>query len=473
MSKLNDILIRAGRGPLSLPDATDRLKTSLAEYVSQKTNDTGNERLVTFSAELEKIDELTWLQNQSVFPRIFWMNRDRDDVAAGIGKADSIVYDEEGPNSESFLFLQRNLDRKPHGERYFGGCSFNNQQKKEKDWDPFHSLCFILPQVQICRNNDGSQLKAHLYIPEGADPEEASSGLQKTLDSISLSTTCSASVLPDTDDISYKPAREKWIETCTAVLNTFREGFMGKIILARQTHLTFRTPFSPLLFLLNYPFPESSTYRYYFEPEKNRAFFSFTPERLYLRNHDSLMTEALAGTCSKDTLPDGNIDACRHLLNSEKDIREHRFVRDTIASELGPICSEIDMEENVRALQLNNLVHLYTRFRAILKPGSENDATVLTSLHPTPAVGGVPREQALEQIIDLEPFSRGWYAGPVGWISKERAEFAVGIRSALANNRHVFLYSGAGLVNGSSPAAEWDEVEQKIGDMLAITRQTV
>jgi menaquinone-specific isochorismate synthase len=79
----------------------------------------------------------------------------------------------------------------------------------------------------------------------------------------------------------------------------------------------------------------------------------------------------------------------------------------------------------------------------------------------------------MKHIMNLEPFSRGWYAGPVGWISRDASEFSVGIRSALVNGRFAYLYSGAGLVKGSNPYSEWEEVDQKIGDILAITRQEV
>ncbi|NTV08881.1 MAG: isochorismate synthase, partial [Chlorobium limicola] len=84
--------------------------------------------------------------------------------------------------------------------------------------------------------------------------------------------------------------------------------------------------------------------------------------------------------------------------------------------------------------------------------------------------GGVPKNEAMQHILDLEPFCRGWYAAPVGWISRDSAEFAVGIRSALVSEEFTNLYSGAGLVEGSDPDLEWDEIEQKIGDLMAIAR---
>jgi menaquinone-specific isochorismate synthase len=93
---------------------------------------------------------------------------------------------------------------------------------------------------------------------------------------------------------------------------------------------------------------------------------------------------------------------------------------------------------------------------------------LLAALHPTPAVGGVPRDAALGAIRAQEPFDRGWYAGPVGWIGADAAEFAVGIRSGLVWPDRLALYSGAGIVEGSVPDREWDEIEQKIADFAAV-----
>ena len=107
--------------------------------------------------------------------------------------------------------------------------------------------------------------------------------------------------------------------------------------------------------------------------------------------------------------------------------------------------------------------HLVSRVGAGLRDGV-TDADLLGALHPTPAVGGYPKEGALEGIRALEPFDRGWYAGPVGWVGADGAEFAVGIRSGLVRGRTLALYSGAGIVAGSRPEEEWAEVEQKIKD---------
>ncbi len=456
--------------PLPMDMAVNTLQHMVRDYASVAEH-LSVPHQKTFSIPVEPVDPLLWLHHQDHYPKLFWSNREKNDIVAGIGKADTIEFDTTGPNSQSFNTLQRKLAEKDPGTRFFGGFSFNNQEQQDRQWHAFKSFLFILPEVQLSVVNDIHSLSCSLVTKPEEPAEKQSRRILELLGTICTVTDSAPRNLPDLRSTTFLPDRKQWLETCGQILECFEEGLMGKIILARQTLLEFEEAFPPLLFLLNFPYPESSVFRYHFEPEKNTAFFSFTPERLYRRNGDELLTEALAGTCSMQTIEEGNVDACKQLLNSEKDIREHKFVRDTIAKELEPICSSIDMEEDVQALQLNRLVHLYTQCRAILNPESCNDKAVLNALHPTPAVGGVPRNKALEEIIHLEPFSRGWYAAPIGWISGSSAEFAVGIRSAVASEKKLYVYSGAGLVRGSNPAAEWEEVDQKIADILAITRQ--
>ena len=88
--------------------------------------------------------------------------------------------------------------------------------------------------------------------------------------------------------------------------------------------------------------------------------------------------------------------------------------------------------------------------------------------HAPPAVGGTPKDSALEWISRLEDFDRGWYAGPIGWITRDSAEFAVALRCGVLAGDTLSLFSGAGLVEGSEPGDEWLEIEQKITDFTHI-----
>ena len=103
----------------------------------------------------------------------------------------------------------------------------------------------------------------------------------------------------------------------------------------------------------------------------------------------------------------------------------------------------------------------------MIRPGV-TDYDLLTTLHPTPAVGGSPWHEAQQLITTLEPHSRGWYSGVFGSMGLNETEFAVAIRSGLLRGRHLSLYSGAGIVAGSEPDAEWQELDNKINTALAL-----
>ena len=105
--------------------------------------------------------------------------------------------------------------------------------------------------------------------------------------------------------------------------------------------------------------------------------------------------------------------------------------------------------------------HLMTQFNGILHPRISDDL-ILSSLHPTPAVGGYPKEKALKYIKELEPFNRGWYAGVLGFAGYNSAEFCVAIRSGLVKGKTLTLYAGAGIVKESTMEGEWNEIEEKI-----------
>src|SRR5690606_19268372 len=134
---------------------------------------------------------------------------------------------------------------------------------------------------------------------------------------------------------------------------------------------------------------------------------------------------------------------------------------------LTKLCSELQVDASASEMRLSRGRHLVTRVQGIASEGV-GAADLLTGLHPTPAVGGYPTEDALTAIAGLERFDRGWYAAPVGWIAANAAEFAVAIRSGLVEGKKVSLYSGAGIVGGSTPEGEWSEIEDKIQDFMSV-----
>jgi len=128
---------------------------------------------------------------------------------------------------------------------------------------------------------------------------------------------------------------------------------------------------------------------------------------------------------------------------------------------LQQFCNNKERLSYLEPLQLRHVQHLQSKMYGSLLP-EISDSDLLPVFHPTPAVSGTPDSEARTLIRELEPFDRGWYAGPVGWISRSQAEFAVGIRSGLLCGRILRIYTGAGIVDGSVPDEEWREIEIKL-----------
>ena len=179
------------------------------------------------------------------------------------------------------------------------------------------------------------------------------------------------------------------------------------------------------------------------------------------------MSEAVAGTRPRGDTEAEDEALRRELLESAKERREHAFVEDAIRSDLEQVCTSVQRPNGTGELALARGRHLHSRLNGTLRPDTTT-TDLLKVLHPTPAVGGVPTDDAVAAIRAQEPFDRGWYAGPVGWIGAEAAEFAVGLRAGLVEENQIALFSGAGIVDGSAPQREWEEIEQKIGDFAAI-----
>jgi isochorismate synthase EntC len=156
------------------------------------------------------------------------------------------------------------------------------------------------------------------------------------------------------------------------------------------------------------------------------------------------------------------------LLASDKDRREHEIVVSSTMQALAEVCAEVfRLPGTPRVVPARSVQHLETPLRARLsRAGTVLD--LVERLHPTPAVGGFPRDAALALLRELEEIERGWYAGPVGWTDLDgEGEFAVAIRSALLTGSRASLFAGCGIVADSNPAAEFAETRLKLLPMMS------
>ena len=192
------------------------------------------------------------------------------------------------------------------------------------------------------------------------------------------------------------------------------------------------------------------------------AFVGLSPEKLFTVDQNLVQSHALAGTrVFKDPADKAEKSALSlELKTTQKDQQEHQIVVDQIKDLLSPVCERISIGEQ-DFKQLRHLLHLETKIEGKLKPHI-NTFQLLESLHPTPALGGAPRRDALSIIEDKEPLHRGGYAAPWLWSNlKEEMTAVVGIRSALIHQNKVYVFAGAGIVAESIAELEWEETEAK------------
>ena len=407
---------------------------------------------------------LRWLRDQSLPSKLYWSGREDGGGVAAVGAADL----REGDVSEDQDALRKRLvpllssgDRR---SRYYGGLRFDHLREPDAGWAPFGAYRFVLPRFELHAGDGEATLVCNLVLPRDARRQL---GILEEIESLSFPRESSGDVLPEPVSRADHPDEKGWGHAVERALSAFSEGRLGKVVLARRTELGFAREVDASLLAERLKEATPGCFHFYVEPEEGVAFVGASPERLFRREGRDIKSEAVSGTRPRGASEADDAELREDLLRSEKDKAEHDHVRIGIGEALGPLCDELEVEAGVWEMKLASRRHLVSRARGTLREGI-TDAEVLGALHPTPAVGGYPKGEALEEIRTVEPFDRGWYAGPVGWIGANGAEFAVGIRSGLVRGCSLSLFSGAGIVEGSVPEAEWAEIEQKIGDFTGM-----
>lgn len=180
---------------------------------------------------------------------------------------------------------------------------------------------------------------------------------------------------------------------------------------------------------------------------------------------------ALAGSAPRGSTPEEDRRLGEGLQVSAKERIEHAIVVDALRAALADIAPRVVVSSVPELLKLQNVQHLRTRL-AVELTHPRTVLELVERLHPTPAVGGLPRDAALGWIAEREGLDRGWYGGPVGWVNRRgEGEFAVAIRSALLRGEEALLFAGCGIVADSDPDQEYAESWLKLQPMLSALRQ--
>ena len=405
----------------------------------------------------------------------YWSDRRHALQSAGVGTAaevtgdDGVAFADVCGRAGALIGCAR--------QRLYGGFRFGPAPDgaPEPLWQPFGSYRFTLPRVELTRTGGGTVLACNFHPAERGM-------LQGTLQP--LAAACRESLRaarggpspnrPPPNPVRacrHQPDRARWQQIVTEILQRLTGGLNGgaleKIVLARRTTFAFAAPVDALALLARLRGVNPSAFHFAIQPGPGVTFFGASPERLLRISGSTLKTEALAGTRPRGATHAADERLEAELLRSDKELREHGFVHTRIAECLRKLCTGVATQDAVRVRKLAHVQHLHTSFSGTLRPGL-GLADALHWLHPTPAVGGYPTRGVSDLIAATEGFDRGWYAGPVGWIGAAEAEFAVAIRSGVAAAERLHLYAGNGIVRGSTAAAEWAEMEQKILQILDV-----
>jgi menaquinone-specific isochorismate synthase len=344
-------------------------------------------------------------------------------------------------------------------------CSFAFFDTVAPD-SPFPAASVQLPRWQLRRDGDRTAAVVNLRMDQSFDVAEQSQRLWQEYQALRR---VEVGLMGWTDrepwQICEVGAADRFCTAVETALTQIAAGKFAKIVLARALDVTALQPLRPVASLANLRQRYPSRYRFAIGNGQGQTFLGASPERLVRIQGQQLETEALAGSAPRGQSASLDADCASALRASPKEAHEHQLVIDFMVQTLESLGIAPQLG-SARLLQLPHIQHLQTPIRAPVPP-SVHLLDIVGALHPTPAVAGADRAQVLPLIQALEPFERGLYAAPIGWVdSAGNGEFAVGIRSALVDGHRARLYGGAGVVAGSLPERELAEVALKLQALL-------
>ena len=341
----------------------------------------------------------------------------------------------------------------------FLGFAFDPDFQPDADWRGFDNAVIHVPRLLAEWRRGRCIISFNCRLEHDGKPERQFSRWMDDLDQLLKQTHTPEQGLSSCV-ISEEPSAISWQAQVADAVRTAEQGGLDKVVLSRRLQLRFRQPVDhrSLLPGLARCYPGCTILSLCLGGD---VLLAATPEQLLRMNARSIHCDALAGT-----LPVHSQDR-----DADMETHEHAPVVTAIRQALQPFCRELRVDQRPGRLNLNNLAHLYTAIRGELRPGSRA-MQVLDRLHPTPAVGGMPRKQALEWMGRDERQSRGWYTGGFGWLGDgNQADLSVLLRCARIQGNSASLYAGAGITRVSDPQRELRETELKFEPMLRALTQ--
>lgn len=355
------------------------------------------------------------------------------------------------------------------GPVWVGGFAFDARGGVTPEWSSLAPAQLVMPEVLLARQDGDARLTVAAVATGDEDRDALLERIERRLAALDPGAQMP---LADPDPVAtarvagtMPPAH--YVAAVTRAVERIRAGDLEKVVLAREVRVHAPRPIeaAPVLDGLRSAFPACYCY---LVATPEAAFVGASPELLVRRDGARAQSVALAGTTRRSADPAVDDHLGERLMRSPKDREEHAIVARRIERALAPVSLWVAAAEEPGLVKVHNVQHLATPIRAQLKdPIGTLD--LAARLHPTPAVGGEPRERAAALIPELEGLDRGWYAGALGWTDLfEDGELCVSLRCALLRGSTAHLYAGDGIVRDSVPEDELAETEVKLQALLPL-----
>ncbi|WP_122286074.1 isochorismate synthase [Pseudomonas syringae group genomosp. 3] len=422
--------------------------------------------LASFSTPSPRVEPfgLFTANREQVQPACLWHVQAQGQYRLGLGLAHEF---NAGP-ADSWQTLENRwrdmaataVVRGDHRPTLFGGFAFDRRQPRTRLWRDFPDAALTLPRFELHESDGQTRLIVNVLIDEHSQCAALAEALAGEWAEIL------ARPLPGApasgDQFVRLPMAHLWKQDVFHAVNRIKRGGLEKVVLARSQNVAAASPLEQVMQRLMHKQPNAYLFAF---ARGSSCFMGASPECLLTVRGDQLHTMALAGTAPRGANSADDARLGEQLLLSEKDNSEHAMVIDCIRHGLAEHCLRLDIACRPRLHKLPHIQHLLTPVQATLAPNASL-LGIAQSLHPTPAVGGLPRNEALDYIRSHEQLDRGWYAGPIGWLDDQgNGELAVALRSALLNGHRATLFAGCGLVSGSEPESEYRESDLKMQTM--------
>lgn len=447
-----------------------------AERAAQKARALRRPVLAWSATRLAPLDPLDVFARSRGRERLLWARPDEGFGLLGIGSVWASSPDGPGRFEQAAADWRACLDDAvgddataggpPPGPLALGGFAFSSDGLAAAEWTGFPSAVIALPALTLTVARDG----CWLTLAARVDPDtpvrldDVLAYMPAIAEGTASGTSDASTHARGGPFVEEVPSAEVWKEAVERAARAVRDGLLRKVVLARAINVR-GVDVRPAAALrtLRVGYPGCAVFAI---TRGDRCFLGATPERLVRIRGGQVNTAAIAGSAPRGRTPEEDDRLGAALQRNPKDRLEHAVVVDVVRETLLETCADLTVTAPT-VLKIANIQHLKT----VLTGHLRERLSVLElagRLHPTPAVGGFPRDRALRWLHEHEGLDRGWYAGPVGWIDRQgEGEFAVAIRSGLIWGDEARVFAGCGIVAESDPDHEYAESWLKLRPMMA------